>query len=246
MTAVRLAFLIAGLFCANILFSQCKLTDIDLDRVPYKKIRKFIKDQQTSHILEFSDIQPSCDKDQDLSEFKEVVDTFITDVCMDQVWEAYKTTSPVQSWNGRIIAFGLQFSKWQDEILYSNGDNFSEIDTGQVFFVNLKLMRFYNLAVGLEIVNVDISNRTIKFSYIKGNKSEGEQTIQFMALENGNTKIIHSSSFRSGSKLRDRIYPFFHTKALNEFHGNILKSLNNNDIAFQQQSAYNIAADTFD
>jgi hypothetical protein len=104
---------------------------------------------------------------------------------------------------------------------------FTGIDTGQVFLVNLKLLKgVCNLAVGLEIISVDSVNRCIKFSYVKGNKSEGEQVIQFVSTEKGFTRIIHHTDFKSNSKFRDKyLYPYFHRLAINEFHRNVLGNL---------------------
>jgi hypothetical protein len=111
--------------------------------------------------------------------------------------------------------------------MYRSDHEYAELDTGQVFFVNLKLLRgIYNLAVGLEIITIDSQNKTIQFSYVKGGKSEGVQTIRFFETEEGSTKILHISEFRSNSHFRDkRLYPRFHKKFIYEFHENMLLSL---------------------
>ena len=44
--------------------------------------------------------------------------------------------------------------------------------------------------------------------------------------ENGKTEVSHHTFYRSGSWFRDKfIYPYFHTKAINEFHGNVRRAI---------------------
>jgi hypothetical protein len=208
-------------------FSQKGLEEIDLKRIPQEKIRNFITKQIEHNIKKFSDIEPSYEDGQDLTGFRELESTYLIKERPDTVWNEYKTVSPAKSWNGRMISFGLLFSKWTNFIMYRNDNNYSGIDTGQVFYVNLKIMGgLYNLAVALEIVGVDSVNRCIKFSYLKGGKSQGEQTIHFISTGEGYTRIIHRTAFRSDSHFRDKVlYPFFHRIAINEFHRNMKHSL---------------------
>ena len=84
----------------------------------------------------------------------------------------------------------------------------------------------YNLAVGLEIIDIDTTNKSITYSYIQGGKSRGKQTIFFFPAKNGFTEIIHQTAFKSDSYIRDRyLYPYFHRIAINEFHRNMKRSL---------------------
>jgi hypothetical protein len=207
-------------------FSQYCLEDIDLNRIPQKKIRNFILAQEKNHVNKFSQIEPSWEQGQDMSSFHDLESTYIVKDSLEKVWELYKSVSPAISWNGRIISFGLLFVKGTNFVMYHDDNTYSRLDTGQVFYVNLKLLLgIYNLAVGLEIVGIDSVNKSIRFSYIHGGKSEGEQTIHFVNFDNGYTKIIHSTAFKSDSKFRDRyLYPHFHKKSINEFHHNILMS----------------------
>jgi hypothetical protein len=208
-------------------YSQNELSDIDLNRVPQKKIRNFIDTQIKNHVDHFSDVKASWKEGQDIKQYWQLESTYIIKDSPEKVWRLYKTVSPAVSWNGRIISFGLLLSTRSNYVMYNTDNNFSEIDTGQVFYVNLKiLLGIYNLAVGLEIVSIDDVNKSIVFSYIKGGKSQGEQTVHFVGTEEGYTRIIHSTAFKSDSKFRDKfLYPYFHKKSINEFHRNIMNSL---------------------
>ena len=91
-------------------------------------------------------------------------------------------------------------------------------------------MGIYNLAVALEITKIDEQNKTIVFSYVNGGKSKGEQILHFITTADGYTEIIHETLFRSDSKFRDKVlYPFFHNKAINEFHRNMLHAIREQD-----------------
>jgi hypothetical protein len=168
--------------------------------------------------MRFSDIKASwkglvCEDDFNIQKKTYHIKDDISDV-----WTKYKTTSPAESWNGKRVMFGLLVSKTLNKPIYS-GDSFDEIQPGQVIYLNLKLLKFYNLAMAFEVLVVDSEKRIIEFSYLEGNKSQGKQCLQFVESENGTTNIIHSSYFKSDSKMRDKfLYPFFHTRTTNEFH----------------------------
>lgn len=211
--------------------SQNKLIDVNLNLIKHKKVRRFICHQQEENIESFYDIHPTLLKDQIPLDFKRQDITYTVKEDINTVWNYYLTISPAESWDGKRVSFGVLFSKNPEQIIYSGG-RFSAIDTGQVIYLNLKILKgIYNLALAFEIISIDVKNKIIEFSYIEGNKSRGKQRLQFFKTDNGRTKIIHSSFFKSDSKIRDRIlYPFFHKRATNEFHKNmrrIIKSNNN-------------------
>jgi hypothetical protein len=130
-----------------------------------------------------------------------------------------------------MVSFGLLVSTWNNEILYRGDQNYTGIDTGQVIFVNLRILKgLYNLAVGLEIVDIDNTRKSITYSYIKGGKSRGKQTLYFRPTGKGYTRIIHQTAFKGDSFIRDRyLYPYFHRIAINEFHRNMKKCMRENN-----------------
>jgi hypothetical protein len=218
-------YLLASIAC----YSQPTTQIIDLNRIPQQKIRSLIIDQfsETSY-LECSVMQPTFRKGQILSGYKYLESAYYLRLAPEVVWEAYQKTSPAQSWNGSIISFGLLISKPGRNILYCDDPAYSGIDTGQVFYINLRILKgLYNLAVGLEIVDIDSIQQSITYSYLKGGKSRGEQTIYFLPTKKGNTRIIHQTAFKGDSFIRDRyLYPWFHRIAINEFHRNMKRSMN--------------------
>ncbi|MBN2350208.1 MAG: hypothetical protein JXJ22_15320 [Bacteroidales bacterium] len=203
--------------------SQKALNEIDFNRIPQKKIREYIARQQENNVQYFNDIQASCNSDQDLSGYRQLEYTYIIKDNPEKIWENYKYISPAKSWNGKRISFGLLLSKWTDFIMYRNDNSFAGIDTNQVFYVNLKMARgLYNLAVGIKIVDINDTSKTIKYSYLKNGISRGMMTIHIIPTDNNYTKIIHSTAFISDSPFRDKVlYPYFHKRITNEFHRNV-------------------------
>ncbi len=215
--------LFLSLFFSQSVFSQFSFKEIKFDLIPYKAVKEYISNLEKDDSKEnLSDIQPSW-KDSDTNEFRSQSKTFLIKDNLENVWNQYRKTSPAKSWDGKKVMFGFMYSKKEDAPLYS-GDSFNQIDTGQVIFLNLKLLKIYNLAMAFEVISVDEPNHTIEFSYIEGNASEGKQSLQFVSRPDGYTDIIHKSYYKSGSKVRDSVlYPFFHTRTTNEFHRNMKK-----------------------
>jgi hypothetical protein len=209
--------------------AQMSLYEIDIYRIPQKKVKKFIKNQLDNEIIAFSDLIPSCPDDSDLSDFSVHEKIFTVDTSIAVTWENYINANPTQSWESRIVSFGVLLHKNKHDIVYRN-ENYSGIDTGQVYFLNLRIFQgIYNLAVAFEVVDINMENRTIEFSYIEGGKALGRQQLKFHEMEDGSTEIIHTSSFKSESNIRDKfLYPFFHERSINQFHKNMARMIAEN------------------
>jgi hypothetical protein len=212
-------------------YAQYVLNVIDLEQIPQEKVRVMVASLQQEKITRLSELQSTFTWGQDMKGYCWLESAYRIKETPSAVWEIYNNTSPAESWNGRMVSFGLLISKYQNKVMYREDNYFSGIDTGQVFYVNLRIMRgLYNLAVGLEIIDIDPVNRSITFSYLKGGKSRGEQTIYFIPSRKGYTEVIHQTAFKSDSYLRDRyLYPYFHRIAINEFHRNMRNAISHGD-----------------
>ncbi|MBN1790001.1 MAG: hypothetical protein JW830_05860 [Bacteroidales bacterium] len=209
-------------------YAQNASEKIDMSRIPQKKVRTLIRDQFAGNQLQdFKEVRSTYRQGQDMQGYRILESAYYIRENPELVWQTYQITSPAESWNGNMVSFGLLISKWENTVMYRNDLHYAGIDTGHVLYVNLKILKgLYNLAVGLEIVNIDSVQRSITFSYLKGGKSRGEQTIYFIPTRKGYTEIIHHTAFRSNSFLRDRyLYPYFHRIAINEFHRNMKRCL---------------------
>ncbi|MCX6302681.1 MAG: hypothetical protein NTW82_10905 [Bacteroidia bacterium] len=207
---------------------------IDLEEIPQKKIRKYLVSRSFDQMNDFSSIHASWKKDIDASDYNVIEKTFYLKNKLSNVWDFYRHINPVKMCNGRSIQFGLLISKPTNSVIYTNNPYLPEIDTGQVYFLNIRLMKgLFNIPVAFEIINIDQKQQIVEFSYIDNNKSLGKQTIQFFDNGEGRTKIVHRSYFKSESSLRDNLlYPHFHKKFIKDFHRNIKQLIKSNKLTF--------------
>lgn len=220
---LRISF---GIFISSsiLISSEAQISQtVDLELIHQKQVRNYLIDNEINTLDNFSSIQPSWQENTDEAEFHKHEKVFRINENISEVWKCYNIASPVKSWNGRFVRFVLLISKSSNSVMYASASNFSEIDTGQVYFLDLKLLKgLFNVPVAFEIITVDEANKVIEFSYIDGNKSQGKQVLQFLDNGDGSTRIVHQSFFKSGSRLRDGFfYPYYHTKIIKQFHRNM-------------------------
>jgi hypothetical protein len=203
------------------------LDDISLGRIQQRKIREYIEHQVEEGKHNFSEIHSSWNRGVDLSVYRKKELTYFLNGRLQDIWQGYLSANPSKSWNDRRISFGLLLQKFPINIFY-NQDSIAGIDTGQIYFLNLKLMQgICNIPVAFEIITINPEEKIIEFSYLEGNKSQGVQQIKFIDSDDERIMIIHRSYFKSDSHFRDKlIYPFFHKKIVNGFHRNMRRLLN--------------------
>jgi len=224
---MKKVLLLLGLCIYSVILSQISLEEVDFKMIPQRRVRQYIEYQKQNNIDHFSELYPSCEKIKDLSEFSEHDKVYLVKRDIDDVWDAYIQASPVKTWDGRIVSFGIMYSRNNDKVVYRN-NSYKGLEEGQIIYVNLKFFRgFYNLATAFEIVDIDDTEKIIQFSYIQGGKAQGIQTLRFVKTEDGFTKIYHHTDYKSDSHFRDRfIYVHFHKKCINQFHRNVKKLIN--------------------
>ena len=223
---LKFSLLIIFTFFQIQLHGQSTLDDIKLEQIEQKTIRKYVKRLIKEGKHQFYDIQPSWNRGDDLSLYNKNEMTFFLNTSLKDVWQGYLSINPSKLWNNRSMSKGLMLQKSPAKIFY-NKDSSAYIDTGQVYFLNLKLLSgIYNIAVAFEIITIDTLEMVIEFSYVEGNHSLGVQQIKFIAVDDNSTKIIHTSYFKSHSHFRDKwLYPLFHKKITKNFHKNIRRLL---------------------
>lgn len=201
--------------------------DIRLEQIQQRKIRKYLECQMEEGKHQFSEIHPSWTAGKDLSSYKKNEMAFFLKGNFQDIWLRYISGNFSKAWNDRKISFGLLLRKSPGNIYY-NHDPITDLDTGQVYFLNLKLMLgIINIPVAFEIITLDAEKKIIEFSYIEGNKSIGVQRVKFINTGSERTEILHTSYYKSDSRFRDKwIYPYFHKRIINDFHRNMRRLLN--------------------
>ena len=202
---------------------------IMLKDISQRKVRKYLVSRDIARMKDFSLIHSSWKKEFIKSDFNIQEKEFYLDYSLSVVWESYRHVNSIKMWNGKAVRFGVLLSKHSNSVVYEGTLPSPEVDTGQVYFLDLRLIKgLINVPVAFEIINIDQAQQIIEFSYIDSNKSKGKQTIRFFDNGDGRTRIVHTSYFKSGSHLRDNLfYPWFHTKFIKEFHGNMRQLMNN-------------------
>jgi hypothetical protein len=209
-------------FSSSQCFSQ-RFTTIDLNEIHQKQVRKYIHSRAIDQMQDFSSIHASWKKQIKESDFHINEKIFFAKNRLSDVWECYRHANLAKSWNGYSVKFGLLIAKGSNSVFYANTSVCPEADTGQVYFLNLGLLRgLFHIPVAFEIINIDPLTEKLEFSYLEDNKSRGKQTLQFFDNGDGSTRIVHTSYFKSNSRLRDNLlYPYFHNRFIKEFHRNM-------------------------
>jgi hypothetical protein len=218
-------------FSLQACFSQ-GLTRIQLDEIPQRRVRNYIVSRSIDKMDDFSLIHPSWKEGINESDYKVIEKTFFLNYGLYNVWDYYKHANIFKMWNAKSIRFGLLIIKGSNSVVYPGNTSYPEVDTGQVYFLNIKLMKgLFNIPVAFEIITIDQIHRIVEFSYIENNKSMGKQSIQFFDNGDGHTRIVHRSYFKSESAFRDEfLYPYFHKKFIRGFHKNMRQLIKNQNI----------------
>lgn len=209
-------------FASLCAYAQFDLNRIDLSHIRQSSVRDYIAQQKAQQVDCFSDLQASVHQGDDLTKYMDYEKVYLIKEPVDVVWDNYKFSNQTDVWETKSVSFGMAFCRASQSVVYAD-EFFYGMEKGQIYFLNLKILNgLYHLPVAFEIITVDRENRLFEFSYLKGGKAEGKQSIQLVETPQGYTKIIHKSYVRSGSKFRDKyLYPFFHNKLIKEFHSNM-------------------------
>ena len=198
--------------------------DVDLDKISQKKLKKSLLKTKLFLVKNLNTLVPTCPGIDDSTYSHHVYTTYI-DAPIDSVWKAYNTLNPSKVWDVKSIKFGFGYARNSGDILYKD-DEFDHLEEGLIQFLSLRFLGgILKLNIAHELIGIDEERKRLQFCYMRYGKSEGTQIIT-MEAENGKTKIIHDTYYKSNSKFRDkRLYPYFHQKTVAELHANVQQLL---------------------
>lgn len=205
------------------------IDSVDYMRIPHKKVRKLISQQKEYGINTFDDINTVCYNTLDSNNYRTFRKSQVIKQNINVVWDNLIHQSPSDEFDGRIVSFGLLYSKMHHNLLYKNEPN-AGIEVGQILFFNLRVMRgIKNLAVALEVTNMDTEGKSVEYCYVDHGETRGTQRFSLRPTRDGYTEIIQVTKYRCKSRLRDRrLYSFFHERIVKELFNSIkLKSESN-------------------
>jgi len=194
------------------------IDSVDLSRIRHKKIRRLIELQKKHGIRTFDEINPVCYSQFDSAQYQTYIQSQIIKQNIDIVWQNLVQQSPTEEFDGRIVTFGLLYSKQDNQLIYRNEPT-NGIEEGQVLFFNLRVLSgIKNLAVALEVTKLDPDSKTIEYCYMEHGDTKGTQKFILTASKEGYTEIKQITKYRCKSRFRDRrLYSFFHELIVNEF-----------------------------
>ena len=221
---MRILFLV--MLCSSFLNGKaqnCEL--IKMEDIPQRKIRNYIISKSINKLDDFSLIKPSWGNNMSESDYHLHSKKFIINKNVAFVWNSYSHIDLKRLLTGNNVRFGLLLKKYTNTAVYAKDLLSPEIDTGQIYFLDLRLLKgLLNIPVAFEIINIDPRNFIVEFSYIDSNIVRGKQTLKFSDNGDGRTRILHLTYFKSNSKIRDGMfYPHFHRKFIKEFHKDMQK-----------------------
>ncbi|HEY5824026.1 MAG TPA: hypothetical protein VIT44_06670 [Cyclobacteriaceae bacterium] len=200
--------------------------ELDLTKIRHEAVKKFMRNNGLHTLSDFAKVIHSCEENVDTKKFHRHVKSFLFKAKIADVWASYKTIGPVETCNGSMLGFGLQYSRRNHKITYHEDDH-GVIDKGQIVILNLKLLwNLVNIAVGHEITEINEEEKFIKMCYIEGGASKGWQFIRLKERKDGFTEVMHETFYKSKSDFRDkRLYPMLHGLIISEFHKNVQRKL---------------------
>jgi len=205
--------------------TQFQLKDIDFEKIQQKEVKKLIETQIKDGVSTFDGLHETYYSGEDISKHRIHEKIFLLEVPLEVAWKQYMITDPSKAWNGNMITFALMVSGKSNEIFYP-GEKYNTVEVGQIFYLSMNIFaRIIKVAVSHKIIGIDHTNKIMTLSYVAGGETIGKQDIKLTQTTDGNTKITHTTFYRGKSEFREKyLYPFFHTRAVKEFHSNIRNS----------------------
>lgn len=217
-------FSLLFLFCfiAQSAVAQDNFESVDLSQIKQHKIKKLIRQLQTSDYQGFSELETSVNSRTSMDEYMHYTKEYQVKQDLEEVWYNYTFSNQTEVWDISKISFGMIYCRSSKSIIYAD-QMLNGLEEGRIYYLNLKILGgIYNLPVAFEITDIDPDKKTVEFTYLKGGKASGKQWIRLEESAEGYTKIIHQTLVKSDSNFRDKyLYPFFHNKLINEFHQNM-------------------------
>lgn len=198
------------------------IDSVDFHRITQRSVRHLIKQQKHFGVKTFNELQTVCYKEQESDTYNSYKKSQLFRQNIDVVWNNLVHQSPSAAFDGRIVTFGLLYSKKLNNFLYRD-QSYEGVETGQTLFLNLRLLSgIKNIAVAMEVTRVDNDQKVIEYCYIDHGSTQGTQKFSLKSTPEGFTEISHESRYKSKALLRSHgLYTYFHGRIVKEFFSNI-------------------------
>ena len=224
-----LFFILINVVCLPLHLNAQQRSNVEFHKIEDKHVSRAIKERGLVKLHQLHDLQPTANLKSD-SSYYDHIKTYTVNQSLQETWDIYTKLNIKEAWSGeKILRYGFVYDADNREVLYPEEKN-QTISIGRKVFFNVHLLGFLNLVTALEVIDINEQEHSITFSYVEGGNTMGTQKIVLEA-SGATTKIKHITNYRSVKpwKLRDkRLYPFFHTKSIDEIHQNALANKFNN------------------
>lgn len=203
-------------------FVPVPIDSVDYNRIEHKKVRRLISKQKHFGVSTFDEIHPVCYTSTDSGNYQTFTKSQLIRQDVNVVWNNLIHQSPSDEFDGRIVTFGLLYSKRYNNFLYKN-EAYDGIEEGQILFFNLRVLSgIKNLAVAMEVTRMDNEQKEIEYCYVDHGDTRGTQKFTLKPTAEGFTEITQLTRYKCKSRLRDRrLYSFFHERIVMEFFKSI-------------------------
>jgi hypothetical protein len=193
------------------------IDSVDFNRIQHKKVRKLISRQKHFGVRTFGDMLPVCYNILDSNDYQTFKETELIRQDINVVWDNLIHQSPSNEFDGRIVTFGLLYSKKRNNFLYQK-ESYAGIEEGQILFFNLHVLGIKNLAVAMEVTRLDEARKEIEYCYVDHGSTRGTQKFLLKSTPEGFTEITQLTRYKCKSRLRNqKLYSFFHKRINEEF-----------------------------
>ena len=194
------------------------IDSFNFTRIQHKKVRKLITRQKHFGAKTFDDIQPVCFNLSDSAAYNTFQKSQVINQEINTVWDNLVHQSPSDEFDGRIVSFGLLYSKKNNNLLYQN-EALDGIEVGQIIFFNLRMLGgIKNIAVAMEVTRMDNDKKVLEYCYVDHGSTQGTQQFILKSLPGCKTEITQITRYKCKSRFRDRrLYSFFHERIVREF-----------------------------
>ncbi len=199
-------------------YNPVSIDSVNFKRIQHKQVRKLITRQKQFGVRTFDDLHPVCYASPDSNFYKTFNKSELIRQDINVVWNNLIHQTPSEEFDGRIVSFGLLYSKKLNNFLYRN-EPFTGIEEGQILFFNLRVLGgIKNIAVAMEVTRMDNDHKELEYCYIDNGSTQGTQRFTLKSTSKGYTEITQITKYKCKSRLRNqKLYSFFHERILNEF-----------------------------
>jgi len=164
--------------------------------------------------MDMSQFKPSCANFEACKKMNYHVMTIKFKGNAQKAFDLLTSLKPNEIWQG-TTRFEMEYDP-ASRMFLGKENELPKISINQIFFLELDITVGMQIPVAFQVVELNSHKKSLSFSYLKQNKSNGIQRITFVQ-DGKNFKIVHETHFKSDSEFRDKyLYGFFHTRLLDD------------------------------